>query len=157
MSETAILAEPARQDVVITRELNAPRELVFRAYTEPDLVARWWGPRYLTNDVERHDARSGGSWRIVQRAPDGDEHGFHGVFHSVEGPSRIIRTFEYEGAPGHVVLESVAFEEVDGKTRVTTQSVFQSMGDRDAMLGSGMESGVREGFERLEELLAELG
>ncbi len=157
MSETAILAEPAKQDVVITRELNAPRELVFRAYTEPDLVARWWGPRYLTNDVERHDARSGGSWRIVQRAPDGAEHGFHGVFHSVEGPSRIIRTFEYEGAPGHVVLESVAFEEVDGKTRVTTQSVFQSMGDRDAMLGSGMESGVREGFERLEELLAELG
>ena len=107
MSQTAIIVEPERQQVEIIHEFDAPRDLVFRACTEPDLVARWWGPRYLTNIVKEHDARPGGSWRIVQRAPDGTEHGFHGVFHLIEPPSRIVRTFEYEGAPGHVVLEHV--------------------------------------------------
>jgi uncharacterized protein YndB with AHSA1/START domain len=89
MTET-IVADPTRQDVVITHEFAAPPELVFRAYTEPELVARWWGPRYLTNVVHAHDARPGGSWRVVQRAPDGAEYGFHGVFHQVERPSRMV-------------------------------------------------------------------
>jgi uncharacterized protein YndB with AHSA1/START domain len=152
-----ITAEPTRQDVVITHEFSAPPDLVFRAYTEPELVARWWGPRYLTNHVEGHDARPGGSWRIVQRTPDGTEHGFHGVFHLVEKPARMVRTFEYEGAAGHVTLETTDFEDLGGgRTRVVTQAVFQSLADRDAMLSSGMESGVREGFERLTELLSEL-
>ena len=156
MSQTAIVAEPTTQDVVITHDFNAPRELVFRAYTEPELVARWWGPRYLTNDVEKHEARAGGSWRIISRAPDGTAHGFRGVYHSVEA-DRIVRTFEYEGAPGHVSLEWVEFEDLGGgRTRSIARAVFQSLADRDAMLASGMESGVREGFERLEELLAEL-
>ena len=156
MSQTAIVAEPTTQDVVITHDLNAPIELVFRAYTEADLVARWWGPRYLTNIVEKHDAHAGGSWRIISRAPDGTEHGFRGVYHSVE-PDRIVRTFEYEGAPGHVSLEWVEFEDLGGgRTRSVARAVFQSLADRDAMIASGMESGVREGFERLEELLSEL-
>lgn len=155
--ETAILAEPAKQEITITHEFDAPVELVHRAYTEPDLVARWWGPRYLTNTVEKHDARPGGSWRIISRAPDGTEHGFHGVYHSAE-PNRLVRTFEYEGAAGHVSLESVEFEDLGGgRTRAVALAVFQSLADRDAMVASGMESGVREGFERLEELLSELG
>lgn len=155
-TDIAIVAEPAKQDVTITHEFDAPPALVFRAYTEPDLVARWWGPRYLVNEVLQHDARPGGSWRIVQRAPDGSEHGFHGVYHLVDKPSRIVRTFEYEGAPGHVTLETMELEDLGGRTRVVTQAVFQSLADREAMLSSGMEMGVREGFERLTELLAEL-
>jgi len=154
---TQIVAEQAKQEVVISHEFDASPDLVYRCYTEPDLVARWWGPRYLTNLVKIHDARDGGSWRIVQQAPDGTQHGFHGVFHSVEPGRRITRTFEYEGAPGHVSLETVEFEDLGGgRTRAVGQAVFQALADRDAMLSSGMESGVREGFERLEELLAEL-
>jgi uncharacterized protein YndB with AHSA1/START domain len=156
MSQTAILAEPAKQEITITHEFDAPPELVFRCYTEPELVARWWGPRYLTNDVQQHEARDGGSWRIVQRTPDGTEHGFHGVFHLVSAPQRLVRTSEYEGAAGHVALETVEFENVQGRTRVVTHAVFQSLADRDAMVSAGMESGVREGFERLAELLEEL-
>ena len=152
-----IEAKPGQQEVVITHEFQAPRELVYRAYTEPELVARWWGPRYLINDVHEHDARAGGSWRVVQRTPDGTEHAFHGVYHLAEAPSRIVRTFEYEGAAGHVSLETLELEDLGGgRTRAIQHAVFQSLGDRDAMLSSGMELGVREGFERLEELLAEL-
>jgi len=155
---TTILAEPTKQEVQITHEFAAPRELVYRCYTEPDLMARWWGPRYLTNVIHELDVRPGGSWRVVQRTPDGTEYGFHGVYHLVDPPNQIVWTFEFEGAPGHVSLETVTFEDLGGgRTRVVTHAVFQSLADRDAMVSSGMESGVREGFERMEELLVELG
>ncbi len=155
MGKTNLVVEPGKQEIWITREFDAPRELVFRAYTDPELLAKWWGPRYLTNDIKKLEMRSGGSWRIVQRAPDGGEHGFHGVCHSVIAPERIVQTFEYEGEPGHVVLETTTFEEHAGKTSVTSQSVFQSVADRDGMAAAGMESGMNEGFDRLDELIAE--
>lgn len=156
MGKTSLIVEPGKQEIWITREFDAPRGLVFRAYTDPDLLSKWWGPRYLANTVERLEMRPGGSWRIVQRDPQGNEHGFHGVCHSAVAPERIIQTFEYEGEPGHVVLETTTFDEHDGKTTVTSQSVFQSVQDRDGMVAAGMESGMNEGFERLDELAQEL-
>jgi uncharacterized protein YndB with AHSA1/START domain len=155
-NRTKITAEPGKQEVVITREFDAPRELVFKAFTDPKLYTQWLGPRRLTMTLKTFEPRNGGSWRYVQKDSDGNEFGFHGVFHEVLEVSRIIDTFEYEGLPenGHVSLETAKFEEVPGgKTRLTVQSVFQSVADRDGMLGSGMKEGVSESYDRLDELL----
>jgi uncharacterized protein YndB with AHSA1/START domain len=100
------------------------------------------------------DVRPGGAWRFVQRDPDGNEFAFNGVYHEVLPPERLVYTFEFEGVPGHVLLETVTFEELDGKTRLTDRSVFQTVEDRDAMVQSGMESGAKEAMDRLAELLA---
>jgi uncharacterized protein YndB with AHSA1/START domain len=155
-AKTQIIAEPGMPQVVITREFDAPRELLFRAYTEPELLAQWLGPRRLTMTVERLDPRDGGTWRYIHHDADGSEYGFHGVFHGTPSPDGIVQTFEFEGAPGHVSLETLTFEERDGKTLVRINDVFQSVEDRDAMIQSGMETGVNEGYERLDELLARL-
>ncbi|GAA4619337.1 SRPBCC family protein [Actinoallomurus liliacearum] len=157
MGKTEITAEPGIPQIVTEREFEAPRDLVFRAYTDPDLIVRWLGPRDLTMRFDRHEPRDGGRWRYVSVDPAGHEHGFHGVFHgapSVEGG--IVQTFEYEGVPGHVALETVTFTEADGRTLVRSVSGFQSVEDRDGMIASGAEYGVRESGERLEELLADL-
>lgn len=155
MTATDFIVEPNVQEVVMTRVFDAPRELVFKVCNEPELRAQWWGPSNLTTRVEKMDVRPGGEWRIVQRDPDGNEFGFHGVYHLVDPPSKTVNTFEFEGAPGHVLLETATFEEVDGnKTRLTIQSVYQSVEDRDGMVQSGMESGATESMDRLAELLA---
>jgi uncharacterized protein YndB with AHSA1/START domain len=146
--------EPGKQEIVMTRTFDAPRDLVFKTMTDPNLIPRWWGPRYLTTTVDEMDLRPGGRWRYLQRDPQGNEHAFHGVYHDITAPERLVFTFEYEGVPGHVLLDTVTLEEVDGKTRLTDQSVFQSVADRDGMVQSGMESGATEMMERLEELLA---
>jgi uncharacterized protein YndB with AHSA1/START domain len=156
MAATTISAPPGLPFIDMEREFDAPRDLVFRAYTDPDLLARWLGPRRLTMRVDRWDVRDGGAWRYVHREADGTEYGFHGVFHGAQTPDGMLQTFEFEGAPGHVSLESLAMEERDGRTTIRMHSVFQSVEDRDAMLESGMETGVNEGFERLEALLAGL-
>jgi uncharacterized protein YndB with AHSA1/START domain len=156
MSKTQITAEPGVPLIHMECAFDAPRDLVFRAYTEPDLVARWIGPRYLTTEVPTWELRDGGRWRFVQTDPEGHRHGFHGVFHGEATPGGTVRTFEYEGAPGHVVLETLVMEEQDGRTVVRTVSSFQSVEDRDSAIASGMEHGVREGEERLRELLDEL-
>jgi uncharacterized protein YndB with AHSA1/START domain len=157
MGKTQITAEPGTPFLQITREFDAPKELLFRAYTEPDLLVQWLGPRSVTMKVDRYDVRDGGSWRYTHADDEGNEYGFHGVFHgqpSVE--AGIVQTFEFEGAPGHVMLEWMTFEERDGKTLLIGNSVAQSVEDRDAMVASGMESGVVEGYERLDELLSRL-
>jgi uncharacterized protein YndB with AHSA1/START domain len=157
MGKTQITAEPGTPFLQITREFDAPKELLFRAYTEPDLLVQWLGPRSVTMKVDRYDVRDGGSWRYTHADDEGNEYGFHGVFHgqpSVE--AGIVQTFEFEGAPGHVMLEWMTFEERDGKTLLIGNSVAQSVEDRDAMVESGMETGVVEGYERLDELLSRL-
>lgn len=152
-----LIAEPGKQETVLSQVFDAPRELVFRCYTEPEHIVRWWGPRYLTTVVDVLESRPGGRWRFVQHAPDGAEHAFHGVFHRIDAPEQLVYTFEYEGAPGHVVMDTVTFEDLGAdRTRVTVTAVFQRLADRDEMLKSGMEFGAREGWERLAELLAEL-
>ena len=153
VAKTEYTIEPGKQEIISTVVLDAPRELVFRAYTEPKLFAQWWGPRQYTNHIDKFDARRGGEWRVVQRAADGGEHGFFGVHHEVTAPERIVTTFEYEGVPGHVAMQIATFEPLGNKTRLTARSVFESVADRDGMVAAGMQSGADESMERLAELL----
>jgi len=154
MTKTNIIAEPGKQEIVMTRVFDAPRELVFKAYTDPKLIPQWWGPKDHTTTVDKLDVRPGGMWRFVQRGPDGNEYAFKGVYHESLPPERLVYTFEFELMPGHVLLETVTFEEHDGKTKVTVTSVFQTVEDRDGMVKSGMEEGAVETWDRLAELLA---
>jgi uncharacterized protein YndB with AHSA1/START domain len=154
-----ITAEPGKQEIFITREFDAPRELVFKAFTDPELYVQWLGPRELTMTLDKFEPGNGGSWRYIQKDADGNEYAFHGVIHEVLPPERIIDTFEFEGLPekGHVILEVARFEELPGsRTKLTSQSVFLSLADRDGMLQSGMEEGVNDSYERLDELLEKL-
>jgi uncharacterized protein YndB with AHSA1/START domain len=156
MSELTLIAEPGKQEIVITRLFDAPRELVFKAYTDPSLVTQWWGPKMYTIEVEKLDARPGGTWRIVNRDADGNEYWFHGVYHDVTPPERIVQTFEWEGMPGHVSFETATLEDVGGKTKVTAQSVFQSVEDRDGMLQSMQEEEGRGPAEVMDEIYGRL-
>ena len=156
---TTILAEPGKQEILITREFDAPRELVFKACTNPELIPEWWGQRNLSTQVDKMDVRPGGQWRFLNRDAQGNAYGFHGVYHEVLAPERIIDTFEFEGLPetGHVTLETMKLEPLPGgRTRLTVQSVFQSVADRDGMLQSGMEEGLNETYDRLAELLKKM-
>lgn len=157
MSKATVTAAPARHDIVLTREFDAPRELVFEVYTDPRAIPNWWGPRRLTTTVDRMDVRPGGAWRFVQRDAGGNEFAFHGVYHDVVPPERLVQTFEFEGMPGQVVLETATFEDLGGRTRLTTTSVFQTVEERDGMVASGMEEGAVESMDRLEELLTGTG
>jgi len=155
MPKMNLIAEPGKQEIVMTRLFDAPRELVFKAYTDPNLIPQWWGPKNLTTTVDKMDVREGGVWRFVQRDSEGNEYAFHGVYHAIVSPERLVYTFEFEGMPGHVLLATVTFEELnDGKTKLTDRSVFQSVEDRDGMLQSGMEEGAAESMDRFAELLA---
>ena len=156
-NKTEIIAEPGKQEIFIKREFEAPRELVFQAYTDPDILMRWLGPKNLRMTIEKNAGEAGEPWRFIHSDENGNEFGFHGVCHELRAPERIIRTFEFEGLPetGHVSLETATFEELpNNRTRVTSQSVFKSVEDRDGMIASGMERGVNEGYERLDEVLA---
>lgn len=151
---TVITADPDVPFVRITREFDAPPEKVFRAHTDPVLVAQWLGPRRLEMRVDYYDCRTGGSYRYVMIG-DGNEFGFHGCFHEVRPSELIVQTFTFEGAPDGVALERLVLEDLgDGRTRLTVTSLVDSFEGRDAFLASGMEEGVREGYERLDELLA---
>ncbi len=155
MSKTQISAPPGVPFIDLTREFEAPRDLVFQAYTDRDLLVQWMGPRKYEMVIDTWEPRPGGSWRFVHKDAE-NEWGFHGVFHGDQTADRMTQTFEFEGAPGHVSLETLTLEEHDGRTTVRTHSVFQSVADRDAMVQSGMEDGTNEGFDRLDELLARL-
>ena len=159
MAKVDITAEPGKLEILIIREFDAPRELVFKAFTDPQLYVRWIGPRGLKTDLGRFEQRDGGSWRYIQTDEQGNKSAFHGVNHEIKAPERIIGTFEYEGLPesGHVILQTARFEELPGdRTKLISQSVFQSVEDRDGMLASGMEMGVNESYERLDEVLKNL-
>jgi len=154
---TTVVVPEGTPETAIIRVFDAPRELLFKAYTDPLLVGEWWGPEGVTTTVDQLDPRWGGTWRYVQRADDG-EYGFRGVFHQVDAPNRLVYTFEFEGMPGHICLETVTFEELDDhRTRLVNNSVFQSLADRDGMVASGMESGARESLNRLAALVEKLG
>jgi uncharacterized protein YndB with AHSA1/START domain len=156
MATTQIDVPEGLPYVDITREINAPRDLVHRAYTDPELLAQWLGPRNLTMTVEKWEVRDGGAWRYVQHEPDGTSYGFHGVFHGPQTPDQMIQTFEFEGWPGKVSFSELRLEETDGRTVAKTHVVFMSIEDRDGMVESGMATGVNEGYERLDELVARL-
>ncbi len=153
---TLIVAEPGLPTISITRTFDASPELLFRAHTDPELLVQWLGPRRLTMAIDHYDVRNGGTWRYVHRDTDGSEYGFHGVFHGTPSLAGVIQTFEFEGAPGHVSLEKLTFEALGDWTLVRIVSASHSVAARDARVGSGMESGVNDGYERLDELIASL-
>jgi uncharacterized protein YndB with AHSA1/START domain len=156
MNKTQIIADEGKQELFIIREFDAPRELVFRAYSEEELLVQWLGPRELVTRYEKFEPRAGGSYRYIQSLPNGMEVAFRGVCHEHTAPERIINTMEFEGLPekGHVVLETLRFEKVTAnRTRVIGQSVFQSVADRDGMMSAGMERGVLDSHNRLDELI----
>jgi len=154
--KNVVVAEPGSFEILTSRTFDAPRELVYRAFTEPELIKRWWGPRALGTIVDKLEPHTGGGWRFIHNDDDGNEYGFHGVFHDVTPGERIVQTFEFEGMPGHVALETMTLTETDGKTTIAGSSIFQSVADRDGMVESGMEGGWSESMDQLAELLATL-
>ena len=151
--ETQIIADSDVPLVRIVREFDASPEKVFRAHIDPDLFAQWTGPNGYEVRVDHFDCRTGGSFRYVV-AGDGFEGGFRGCFHEVRPAELIVQTFTFEGVPDGVALERLVFEDLgNGRTRLTSTSLVDSFEGRNAFVASGMEVGVREGYERLDDLL----
>jgi uncharacterized protein YndB with AHSA1/START domain len=149
------LTTPSDREIVMTREFDAPRELVFEAHSKCEHFVKWWGPRrYALAECEM-DFRPGGRYRFVHRGPEGvEEHGFRGEYREVVPPERIVWTFEWEGMPGHVSVGTLTLEDLgEGRSKLTAHSLFDSVEDRDGMLQSGMEEGSAETWDRLAELL----
>ena len=154
IAEATIEADPKVPVIRITRDFNATPAQLLRAHTDPDLFVRWVGPNGMTTKIDQWDARTGGSWRFVQDA-EGTEFAFRGCFHEIR-PDRIVQTFTYEGEPDGVALETMVFEDLgDGRTRMLASSLCDSFEGRDAWLQSGMETGVHEGYAKLDRLLAD--
>ncbi|KAA0989712.1 SRPBCC family protein [Dyadobacter aurulentus] len=156
-NKTQIIVEPGKQELFVIREFDAPRDIVFKAFSDKDILVQWVGPKEMGMRYEKFEPKEGGSYRFINTLPDGTEFSFRGVCHEFTRPERIIQTFEFEGMPekGHVILETSRFEELPGgRTKFTVQSVFQSVADRDGMVASGMERGVVDSYEKLDELLA---
>ncbi|MGH3194459.1 MAG: SRPBCC family protein [Streptosporangiaceae bacterium] len=156
MPTTQITAEPAVPQLVVVSEFAAPRDLLFRAYTDPELLAQWLGPRGLTLTIDHIDPRHGGTWRYIGSDADGGKYSFRGVFHGPQSPDGIVQTLEFDGMPGHVCLETVTFTERGDTTLVTQNTVYQSVQDRDRVLHYDMAEDINESIERLEQLLAQL-
>jgi uncharacterized protein YndB with AHSA1/START domain len=153
-NETRIELDDRVPLVRLTRTFDAPVGRVFRAHADPALLVQWLGPRDLVMEVERYDCVTGGGYRYVHRR-DADEFWFHGSFHEVRPDELIVQTFTWEGMPDQVALEKLAVTDLgDGRTLLVTTSLVDSFEDRDAFVASGMEQGVREGYEQLDELLA---
>jgi uncharacterized protein YndB with AHSA1/START domain len=154
--KTQVEADPDLPTVKIVRDFDAPVERVFEAWVDPKLVTQWLGPRDTEMRIDSWDARTGGSYRYVAERGGEEIARFYGSFHEVRPGSRLVQTFTFEGMPDGVSLDTATFEEVEpGRTRVTILSVVDTMESRDAMIASGMETGVVEGYERLDELLAD--
>jgi len=152
-SATLTVTTPSDREIVMTRVFDAPRELVWRAFTDPDLVARWWG-RGNKLVIERMEVERGGHWRYVEHGPDG-VHGFEGRYREVTPPERLVQTFEWDGMPGHVVVNTTTFEDIgDGRTKVVTMALFHTTEERDGMLSSGMETGLGQSYAALDALLS---
>ena len=155
-NKVTVTAEPGKQELFIVREFDAPRELVYKAHIDPELYAQWLGPHGYEMILETFEPVSGGKYRYIHKDKEGNEYGFHGTFHEMS-VDNMIQTFEFEGYPGHVSLDCMILEELPGdRTRATIHSIFQSVIDRDGMIQNGMETGIREGYERLDDILAEM-
>jgi uncharacterized protein YndB with AHSA1/START domain len=154
---TATVTTPTDREIHIERIFDAPRDKVFAAFTNPELIPEWWGPRGTTTIVDEMDVRPGGNWRFVGRSADGSETAFRGTYREITPPERIVQTFEWEGMPGHVSVETAVFEDLGDRTRLVATSLFHTTEERDGMLHSGMEGGMNETYDRLDEVLARLG
>jgi uncharacterized protein YndB with AHSA1/START domain len=159
MNKTTLQVEPGKQELFIYREFDAPRDLVFSTFTDPKLLAQWMNPCNMTMQIDQFESVDGGAYHFTHTDPMGGKHLFRGVMHEVNAPERLIRTFEYLNVPerGHVVLDILSLETLPGKrTRLTIQSIFRSVADRDGMVQAGMENGVTESHQLLDELLGKL-
>jgi uncharacterized protein YndB with AHSA1/START domain len=158
MAETEIVYEPGRQDIVVTRVFDAPRDVVFEAITDPGLIPRWWGGERFTTGVDHMDVQPGGAWRFVLHGPDGGEpYAFRGVYHDVVPAERIVSTFEFEpGGPGYLQLIVETFEDADGGTRYRSVALFQSVQDRDGWIPTDMDAGIRASMDLLDTAIQSL-
>ena len=153
---SAVVTLPTDRQIRITREFDAPRHLLYKAWTTPELIKRWWSAKRGRVTVADVDLRVGGGWRYVMVTDRGFEVAFHGEYREIVPPERVVQTFEFEGMPGHVALETSTFEDLGDKTKLTITELLDTKEERDGMLGSGMEEGLTETHDRLEALLAEL-
>lgn len=157
-NKLTITAEPGKQELFVTREFDAPRDLVYRAHIDPELYVKWLGPRGYEMLLETFEPYSGGRYRYIHKDQDGNQFAFHGVFHEIS-EDLMIQTFEFEGMPdrGHVILDVMKLESLAGdRTRLTIHSLYRSVEDRDGMIQAGMERGMTDGYERLDEILEEI-
>jgi uncharacterized protein YndB with AHSA1/START domain len=153
MSPKATVTKPSDREFRVERVFDAPRDRVFATLTDPDLIPAWWGPRGMTTIVEEMDPERGGRWCFLMRDADGGETRFRGTYREVTPPERIVQTFEWSGMPGHVSVETATLEDLGEQTRLVSVSVFHRTEERDGMLDSGMEGGMNETYERLDEVL----
>jgi uncharacterized protein YndB with AHSA1/START domain len=154
MSKNNLVVNREELAFTMSRVFDAPRELVWKACTDPDLIPQWWGPRYLTTIVDKMELKVGGVWRYIQKDAEGNEYAFNGVYKVIEPPERLAYTFEFEPMAGHISTDTITLEELpDGKTKITTRTSFDTLEDLEGMLQSGMEDGAVETWDRLEELL----
>ena len=149
----AKITTPSDREIRVERIFNAPRDRVWRAFTDPRQVAQWWG-RGNKLVIEKMEVERGGHWRFVEHGPEG-VNGFEGRYREVTPPERVVQTFEWDGMPGHVIIESVILEDLGDRTRVITVSLFHTTEERDGFLQSGMEQGMNESYAALDRLLAE--
>jgi len=156
MPNTLTVTTPSDLEIVLTREFDAPRALVFDVLSKLEHLPHWWGQAASTLTHCEMDFRPGGKWRFVERDKEGQEWGFRGEVREIVPPERIVQTFEWEGLPGHISVETMQLEDLGGRTRITVTSVFDSVEDRDGMLQSGMEQGAGESYDRLEAYLKTL-
>jgi uncharacterized protein YndB with AHSA1/START domain len=158
MSKNNLVVDREELAFTMSRVFDAPRELVWKACTDPDLIPQWWGPRYLTTTVDKMELKVGGVWRYIQKDAEGNEYAFNGVYKVIEPPERLAYTFEFEPMAGHISTDTITLEELpDGKTKITTRTTFDTIEDLEGMLQSGMEGGAVETWDRLEELLVKAG
>lgn len=151
-----VLTLPSDKEILLTRVFDAPPAVVFKAFTESEWIPKWWGPRDTTTTVDKMEFRPGGKWRFIQHDKKGEEYAFNGEYREVVPNKKIVNTFEFEPMAGHISVEHITFQEVDGKTKVTNLVKYDSKADRDGMLKTGMEEGAGETWDRFEELLAEM-
>jgi uncharacterized protein YndB with AHSA1/START domain len=154
--KTNVSIDTEKLQIHVSREFDAPREMVFKAHTDPALMAQWWGPRKYTIFVKKMDARPGGQWHMTHRGPDGDDHEFYGEYIEVVPPSKIVWTFTWGGAPEDVSVETATFEDLGGRTRITSVSQYKTLEALQGMAQSGMEEGMIETYGRLDDLLRRL-
>jgi uncharacterized protein YndB with AHSA1/START domain len=155
-SRAAKVTTPSDREIHVVREFDAPRDRVWRAFTEPDLLAQWWG-RGNRLVVEKYELERGGHWRFVEHGPEG-AHGFEGRFREVTPQDRIVQTFEWDGMPAYVIVEDIRFEDLPGgRTRIVNTSLFHTTEERDGMLAAGMEGGMNESYAALDRLLKSMG
>ena len=157
MNKNNLVVNREERAFTMSRVFDAPRELVWKVCTDPELLPQWWGPRYLTTIVDKMDLRVGGVWRYIQKDAEGNEYAFNGVYKEIKAPERLTYTFEFEPMAGHISTETITFEELpDGKTKLVARTSFDTLEDLEGMLQSGMEGGAVETWDRLEALLAKV-